>query len=420
MASTRNLKELRRLILRPEQEHLSELQGRLDDPRQQAMAVSRILPDAIDLRSLPDSRLSNSLLPSVEKAIETSVNRNPEVIADALYPVMGPAIRRSLAGWLAGLLQSFNQTLEVGFTPQGLAWRWEAWRTGTSFAEVVLLHTLRFRVEQVFLIHRESGLLVQHVVADAVAAQDPDLVSAMLTAIQDFVRDSFYAEDGDSLQSMEFGERKICIEHGPQAALAAVVRGTVTGELRVLLREALERVHQLKNRELVGFQGETGPFESIRPELEDCLQSRYQTPTKKRSPVPWIVLGLLILLVGAWMFFQIRRSWRWQNYLELVQSQPGLIVTSVERRSGSYHLTGLRDPLARDPRELLPEAGLEEGEVVVIGRHFMLSSRISWSVVRACSWRRRILSSWTTRQGSCGLPDRLPPDGLKVRGSGLI
>ena len=34
---------------------------------------------------------------------------------------------------------------------------------GKSFAEVVLLNTLRYRVEQVFLIHAESGLLLQHV-----------------------------------------------------------------------------------------------------------------------------------------------------------------------------------------------------------------------------------------------------------------
>ena len=66
-----------------------------------------------------------------------------------------------------------------------------AWRTGKSFAEVVLLNTLVYRVEQVFLIHAQTGLLLQHVVADAVTAQDADMVSGMLTAIRDFARDSF-------------------------------------------------------------------------------------------------------------------------------------------------------------------------------------------------------------------------------------
>lgn len=64
-------------------------------------------------------------------------------------------------------------------------------RTGASFAEVVLRHTLLYRVEQVFLVHRESGLLLHHLTAQSIAAQAPDMVAGMLTAIQDFARDSF-------------------------------------------------------------------------------------------------------------------------------------------------------------------------------------------------------------------------------------
>jgi OOP family OmpA-OmpF porin len=58
-----------------------------------------------------------------------------------------------------------------------------ALRTGTSFAEVVLLNTLLYRVEQVFLIERESGLLLQHVRSAAVRTEDADMVAGMLTAI---------------------------------------------------------------------------------------------------------------------------------------------------------------------------------------------------------------------------------------------
>jgi hypothetical protein len=56
------------------------------------------------------------------------------------------------------MMQSFNQTIDHSLSFKGLAWRIEAWRTGRPFAEVVLLHTLRFRVEQLFLIHRDTGL----------------------------------------------------------------------------------------------------------------------------------------------------------------------------------------------------------------------------------------------------------------------
>jgi predicted ABC-class ATPase len=61
-----------------------------------------------------------------------------------------------------------NHSLDISISWQGVKWRLEAMRTGKPFGEVVLLHTLRYRVEQVFPIQRESGLLLLHVAAKAV------------------------------------------------------------------------------------------------------------------------------------------------------------------------------------------------------------------------------------------------------------
>ncbi|NJM53355.1 MAG: hypothetical protein HC846_08145 [Blastocatellia bacterium] len=55
------------------------------------------------------------------------------------------------------MVQSLNQSLEHSISPKGLRWRIEAWQTGKSFAEVVMLNSLIYRVEEVFLIHRETG-----------------------------------------------------------------------------------------------------------------------------------------------------------------------------------------------------------------------------------------------------------------------
>ena len=86
--------------------------------------------------------------------------------------------------------ESINQTLERRLSFESLKWRIEGWRTGRDFGEIVLTRSLGYRVEQVFLVHRETGLLLQHV-ARSDEVLDSDMVSGMLTAIQDFVRDSF-------------------------------------------------------------------------------------------------------------------------------------------------------------------------------------------------------------------------------------
>jgi len=106
-----------------------------------------------------------------------------------------------------------------------LKWRLEAIRTKRSFAEVVLLHTLVYRVEEIFLIHTQSGILLQHVGAEANHGKDPDLVSGMLTAIQEFVKDSFNSQTGEMLDTLRMdGDHSVWIEQGPHAMLAAVIR----------------------------------------------------------------------------------------------------------------------------------------------------------------------------------------------------
>ncbi|MEK7725624.1 MAG: OmpA family protein, partial [Nitrospirota bacterium] len=218
--------ELRTLLLAPEQTQLTELRNRIDHTATDAPAVSKVLAEAITLRGKQDERLTAALTPHVQTALTSSVRRNPHVIAEAIAPIMGPAIRQAIVRTLQGMMQSFNQTIDHSLSPKGLAWRIEAWRTGRPFAEVVLLHTLRFRVEQLFLIHRDTGLLLHHVASETAIIHDQQLVAGMLTAIQAFVQDTFSTPRGQTLNTLEVGECQVLIEQGSQAILACVVRGT--------------------------------------------------------------------------------------------------------------------------------------------------------------------------------------------------
>jgi OOP family OmpA-OmpF porin len=71
-----------------------------------------------------------------------------------------PGIQKAVAAAISEMTQSLDQTLEHELSPKSFKWRLEAKLTGKSFAEVVLLHTLLYQVEQVFLSHKESGLVL--------------------------------------------------------------------------------------------------------------------------------------------------------------------------------------------------------------------------------------------------------------------
>ncbi len=356
------LAELRSLIVGPEHELLGSLKARLDDPATRTADVSEVLADAIVLRG-KDQHLARALAPTLEDAITASVRRNPRPLADALFPIIGPAIRKAIAHTLSGMMESFNRTLELSLSWRAVQWRLTALRTGKSFAEVALLDTLIYRVEQVFLIHRESGLLLLHTSLAHGVVQDADQVSAMLTAIRDFVHDSFGSRPGLTLDGLRIGDLTVYIAQGPHAILAGVVRGTPPRELRVSVEEALEAIHLQHAADLDSFNGDAAPFEGARPILEACLSSGYRPARKGVAYGRWIVLAVLILgaMVWLWSTYQANRHWR--VYVDRLQATPGIVVVDSSRRSGRYHLVGLRDPLAADPQAMLASSGVPADEV---------------------------------------------------------
>jgi OOP family OmpA-OmpF porin len=345
--------ELRALLVGPEQRELIALQAQLSDPSARVRDISRVLPDAMALRAT-DPQLTRALAPSIETALTASVRRDPRPLADALFPVMGPAIRRAITHTLAAMMDSLNRTVEHSVSWRAVQWRWTALRTGRPFAEIVLLNTLEYRVEQVFLIHSETGLLLQHVSHDARAGQDADQISAMLTAIRDFVRDSFKTAGGDSVDALRVGDLVVNVEQGPRATVAGVVRGTAPYGLRTAFQEALESIHRQFGSELEAFDGDAAPFERARPILESCLVTQFRPRAQRASYRRWLLVGAAVVLAaGAWTWLIVRESRQWNAYVERLQAEPGIVVLASGRRSGRLFVGGLRDPLARDPSALI-------------------------------------------------------------------
>ncbi|MGI9106341.1 MAG: OmpA family protein [Pyrinomonadaceae bacterium] len=368
-ADDESMAELRSLLLGPAEARLAEIHSRVTDPQWQLKEVSHVLPAAIAVRSRQDNDLSEALAPTLTSAIERSVRKNPQPLVDAIFPVMGPAIRKAIAAALNGMVQSLNQSLSHSLSLQGLKWRFEAWRTGKSFAEVVLLHTLLYRVEQVFLIHKETGLLLLHVVAPNATAQDADMVSGMLTAIQDFVHDSFSAQEGDQLDQLQVGELTVWIERGPHAVLAGVIRGAAPQELKEVFQATIENIHLQYNEALVDFSGDAAQFEPAKLMLEDCLQAQFETRReaagggRKYTPL-LIITGVILLALLLWGFFVFRNARRWNVFVEKLKSEPGIIVVEAGELQGKYFISGLRDPLARDPQLMLQEADIDPRETI--------------------------------------------------------
>jgi OOP family OmpA-OmpF porin len=358
------LEALRSLIVGKTDRRVDRIQHRLDSTDQRAEDVSRVLARAVSMSASRDGKLATALLPLTERAIQASIKKDRQVFVDVLFPVMGPAIRKAIAATIQGLIQNFNQILEHSFSVKGLRWRLEAFRTRRPFAEVVLLHTLVYQVEQAFLVHRETGLLIDHVVAKTAVAQNPDLVSGMLTAIKDFVQDSFGAAQEDTLDTFQVGRRKVWIEHGPHAFLAIVISGNPSVHLKETMRDAIDDIHVTHCESLTTFSGDTEAFTSARFTLNGLLQVQFKTEEVKRSYAAWIAIGIALLLFGWGLWHWIAQQSRWSRFVDKLDAQPGIVVTKIKRQDGKRHLYGLRDPLAPESSQLIQGTRISPKSVV--------------------------------------------------------
>lgn len=377
-----DMQRLRDLLLGKDYQALLELRQQLNTPELHSEKVAEVVSEAIRLRTTKDESLSDVLTPTIENALSRSIEKDPQRLADALYPVMGPAIRKSIQEALTQTFETFNQLLEQSLSPRFLRWRFDAWRTGRSYSEVVLLNTLEYQVEQVFLIHRETGLLLRHAEAPRAISKDPDMVSGMLTAIQNFIADSFALQDGGTLNELRLGELTVLVEQGPYAVLAVVVRGNPPAGLTGLLDETVEQIHQQMGNTLLNYSGDSEPFVRIHPLLEACLISRRQ---KRQRGRPWLLYGLLTVLLSliSWLGLQYyqdqqqaqriveqqqlieqqrlveeqrlqqlaaQTEQQQQQRIEQIDSEPGVVVLSSEKTDNGYRIRGLLDPLARHPQ----------------------------------------------------------------------
>lgn len=358
---------LRELLLAPEQERLRQQAEQLASIEAREEQLSARLPALIEAtgQSAQAEALHRALAPAVEQSLLHSVKRNPGALVEALFPVMGPSIRKAIAETLRALIHDVNLALEHSFTPRGLRWRLEAWRTGTPFAHVVFKYTVRFKVDYLFLIHREDGLLVHRLSSPELAEIDADAVAGMLTAIGDFVRDSVgaTAPTQQGLSSATVGEHQLIVLEGPRFLLAAFVRGVPPPSLTLSLQNALERFHAEFQDAADPTGTETGVAQAetlLAPILTES--AAYAPPP---APARWplgVVLGLVSILLLGWGLQSWQQARQAAMLSQVIRSTPGWELLGLHR-DGLWHAHALRDPEAASAASLLARAGVAGDQV---------------------------------------------------------
>ncbi len=343
---------------KPERKQLVSLQKRLERMKVTPETVGEVLPEAVLLGEAKSGNLSRSMVEVLEKALAFSIKKNPLQLSAILFPIIGPAIRQAVRKVMADMMENMNSTLGKAFSLRRLKWRLEAWKTGVPFAEIMFREMYRYRVEHVFLIYRESAVLLASVSREKSATADNDMVTSMLFAVQSYIKDSLNLDQEEPVRRITVGDYTVLVEEGPKAVLALVLNGVPDTEVSDLMDETLGNVHLVLGPHLRDFHGDVSIFEKNAELLRPCLLSREQTGGRN-SKIPVIIFFLLVLGALGWGIYSYAHVVSNQNaYIRELDDTEGLVLVDKKRVFRHLRLKVLRDSRAPLPEELALESSV--------------------------------------------------------------
>ena len=126
---------------------------------------------------------------------------------------------------------------------------------------------LEYDIKDVFLISLD-GLLIQSLAFETSVREetDEDIMTGMLTAVTDFIKDSFREEMG-GLKTLQYGRMTIYIERGVTFFLVVIFKGEPPANLRRYMRDALIQIWEKYKHYVKAWDGTHDGLEG----LEDLM-----------------------------------------------------------------------------------------------------------------------------------------------------
>lgn len=251
-------------------EILDELRTLLMAPEQTQIELLREDVETLNMW-VDEKQLFDRMTPLVNRVIEKQIRESPEDVVELMYPLLGKMVQRAVKEAMRNLADRIDAQRQKAFSFQRLLSRFRATSNGVSGNAVDLRDALPFQVEELFLIHQESGLLLHHESRKPDGGHDSDMISAMLTAIGDFVQNAFGDNKEGELEEIEFAGKRVLIERFQCVNVAVVVDGIEPFDYRHEIRRRINAFERDNRAELQNYMGDTSVLDIESDSLRKLL-----------------------------------------------------------------------------------------------------------------------------------------------------
>ena len=289
-----------------------------EEPQKMAAAIAKILPFAIaeninlspeeiakaiapelalsikEQIRLDENAISEALGSEMGKAIKTQIEVEKDAMVDALYPVIGDTISK----YMVEVVKEINSKVESTLSPEGFKRKIQARMRGVSEAELILQESVGCHVQAVFLIDKDSGLIIQEARKFGEQELESDMLGGMLTAIRSFANDCIVS--GSELDSIDYGNWQIHLEVAGYCYLAIILKGEPNKSFINRVRQIFGDIILNYGNHVSLFDGnlETVPIE-IKPKLEQLIEPEIKQPKKTSSSktLLWLLAFFVAIIV---------------------------------------------------------------------------------------------------------------------------
>ena len=210
------------------------------------------------------------LAPGASVSVNLTVRVRDGIQGGTVIPAVLEANYTNSEGMFLARIRSIPALVTVDTDLGPLAW---VALGGLAAAIVVGLFVLRrpkAEIEEAFLVYRD-GVLISHLSRTLLREKDEDVLSGMLTAVQEFVREAFQYGEHRELHQLDFGEYRILIERGKYVYLAIVYSGQESPQIRKKVRAVIDRIEDQFGSILERWDGDMEEVIGARDLIRDTL-----------------------------------------------------------------------------------------------------------------------------------------------------
>ncbi len=225
---------------------------------------------------------------------------------DALYPIMGGMISKYVTNAIKEMMEHINAKIEDGLSFDHYKRKLKSKLTGVSETELLLEESAEADIKALFVIQKETGLLIAAAQHGEKEIDDPHIVASMASAIKDFVNDWMKnAEQTQEVQLLSYGNATLYIESAGSVYMIAFLDAEPDYDQRTKIQHFFAKMVKHYSDFFQSFNGDNSAEEiiALQQKMLDFLESennplhQQQTQTKQ-NPAKLIGIALLLGMLG--------------------------------------------------------------------------------------------------------------------------